>query len=233
MKFQIKLLSGTLVKRYKRFLADVVLESGEEITVHCPNSGSMKSCANPGWQVLLSRSDNPKRKYPYTWEMVHNGKCWIGINTGIPNTIVAEAITEGKIKYLSGYENLTREVKYGENSRIDILLSRGDEKCYVEVKNVTLVEEDGNYYFPDSVTARGTKHLFELTEMVNQGHRSVMFYVIQRSDGSIFKPALHIDPKYTKALQDAYSNGVEIMVYQTSVSPESITITHEIPYELY
>ena len=233
MKFQIKLLSGTLVKRYKRFLADVVLESGEEITVHCPNSGSMKSCANPGWQVLLSLSDNPKRKYPYTWEMVHNEKCWIGINTGIPNTIVAEAITEGKIKDLSGYENLTREVKYGKNSRIDILLSRGDEKCYVEVKNVTLVEEDGNYYFPDSVTERGTKHLFELTEMVNQGHRSVMFYVIQRSDGSIFKPAAHIDTKYTKALQEARANGVEIMVYQASVSPESITITSEIPFNLY
>lgn len=232
MKFLIKLLSGTLVKRYKRFLADVVLESGEEITVHCPNSGSMKSCANPGWQVLLSRSDNPKRKYPYTWEMVHNGKCWIGINTGIPNTIVAEAITEGKIKDLSGYENLTREVKYGKNSRIDILLSRGDEKCYVEVKNVSLVEEDGNYYFPDSVTERGTKHLFELTAMVNQGHRSVMFYVIQRSDGRIFMPAAHIDIKYTKALQDARANGVEIMVYQACVSPESITITHEIPFDL-
>jgi len=233
MKFQTKLLSGTLVKRYKRFLADVELESGEKITVHCPNSGSMKSCANPGWQVLLSRSENPKRKYPYTWEMVHNGKCWIGINTGIPNTIVAEAITQGKIKNLSGYENLTREVKYGENSRIDILLSIGDEKCYVEVKNVTLVEEDGNYYFPDSVTERGTKHLFELTEMVNQGHRSVMFYVIQRSDGNIFKPAAHIDTKYTKALQEARTNGVEIMVYQAFVSPESITITHEIPFDLY
>jgi sugar fermentation stimulation protein A len=233
MKFNTKLISGTLVKRYKRFLADIVLESGEEITVHCPNSGSMKSCANPGWQVLLSRSDNPKRKYPYTWEMVHNGKCWIGINTGIPNTIVAEAISEGKIKDLSGYENLIREVKYGENSRIDILLSKGNEKCYVEVKNVTLVEEDGNYYFPDSVTERGTKHLFELAEMVNQGHRSVMFFVIQRNDGKIFKPALHIDPKYTKALQDAYANGVEIMVYQASVSPESIKIKNEIPFDLY
>ena len=233
MKFHIKLISGTLVKRYKRFLADVVLDSGEKITVHCPNSGSMKTCATPGWRVLLSRSDNPKRKYPFTWEMVHNGKCWIGINTGIPNTIVAEAITEGKIKDLSGYENLTREVKYGVNSRIDILLSRGDEKCYVEVKNVTLVEEDGNYYFPDSVTERGTKHLFELTEMVNQGHRSVMIFVIQRSDGNIFKPAAHIDPKYTKALQEARANGVEIMVYQAYVSPESITITIGIPYDLY
>ncbi len=233
MNFHTKLLSGTLVKRYKRFLADVVLASGEEITVHCPNSGSMKSCAIPGWPVLLSHSDNPKRKYPYTWEMVHNGNCWIGINTGIPNIIVAEAISEGKINALTGYDNLKREVKYGENSRIDILLSRTAEKCYVEVKNVTLVEEDDNYYFPDSVTARGTKHLLELTELVGQRYRSVMFFVIQRSDGKIFKPALHIDPKYTKALQNAYSNGVEIMVYQASVSPDSITITSEIPFELY
>jgi sugar fermentation stimulation protein A len=233
MKFNNKLIYGTLIKRYKRFLADVVLESGENITAHCPNSGSMKSCANPGWRVLLSRSDNPKRKYPYTWEMVHNGNCWIGINTGIPNMIAAEAISEGKISALTGYENLTREVKYGENSRIDILLSRGHEKCYVEVKNVTLVEEDANYYFPDSVTERGTKHLFELTEMVNRGHRGIMLFVIQRSDGKIFKPAAHIDTKYTKALQDAYASGVEILVYQASVSPESITIASEILFDLY
>ena len=232
MKFHNKLISGTLVKRYKRFLADIVLESGEEITVHCPNSGSMKSCAIPGWHVLLSRSDNPKRKYPHTWEMVHNGNCWIGINTGIPNTIVAEAITEGKIPALSGYDNLKREVKYGENSRIDILLSKSDEKCYVEVKNVTLVEEDGNYHFPDAVTERGTKHLFELSNMVKLGHRSIMFYVIQRSDGKIFKPAAHIDPKYTSVLQEAYANGVEIMVYQADVHPEGIEISRERPWNL-
>ncbi len=232
MKFSTKLLPATLVKRYKRFLADVVLEDGEQITVHCPNTGSMRTCATPGWKIFLSKSDNPKRKYQYTWEMVNNGKCWVGINTGIPNTIVAEAITEQKISGLQGYRNLQCEVRYGENSRIDILLSSGEEKCYIEVKNVTLVEEDGNYYFPDAVTERGTRHLTELSKMVVQGYRSIMFYVIQRSDGKIFKPAAHIDPKYTIALQKAYANGVEIMVYQADVHPEGITISREIPWNL-
>ena len=232
MKFSTKLLPATLVRRYKRFLADVVLEDGEQITVHCPNTGSMKTCATPGWKVLLSKSDNPKRKYQYTWEMVNNGKCWIGINTGIPNTIVAEAITEQKILELQGYKNLQREVRYGENSRIDILLSTGEERCYIEIKSVTLVEEDGNYNFPDAVTERGTRHLTELSKMVTQGFRSIMFYVIQRSDGKIFKPAAHIDPKYKKALQEAYTNGVEIMVSLADVQPECIEISREIPWNL-
>jgi sugar fermentation stimulation protein A len=192
----------------------------------------MKSCTGPDWPVLLSKSDNRKRKYPYTWEMVHNGTCWIGINTGVPNIIVADAIRENRIPELSGYDDMRREVKYGKNSRIDILLSRNDEKCYVEVKNVTLVEDDGMYYFPDAVTERGTKHLVELTHMIHQGHRSVMCYVVQRNDGKIFKPASHIDPKYAKALKVAQSNGVEILVFQALVSPESITITQKIPFDL-
>ncbi len=232
MQFSKKLIPGTLIKRYKRFLADIELDTGEQITAHCPNSGSMKTCANPGWKVLLSRSDNPNRKYPHTWEMVHNTICWIGINTGIPNLIVAEAINENKIPGLLGYDGLKREVKYGENSRIDILLSNDSDHCYVEVKNVTLVEEDGNYYFPDSVTIRGTKHLVELGNMIRLGHRSVMFYVIQRGDGRIFKPARHIDPQYSDALQTALSAGVEIMVYRADVSPEGIALAEEIPWEL-
>ena len=232
MKFSTPLVPAILIRRYKRFLADVLLDNGDEITVHCPNSGSMKSCAEEGWRVLLSKSSNPGRKYPYTWEMVHNGKCWIGINTGIPNVIVAEAIHEHSIMDLTGYEELKREVKYGANSRIDILLSSGNKKCYIEVKNVTLVEKDGNYYFPDAVTERGTKHLSELSNMVNLGFRSVMFYVVQRNDGKIFRPASHIDPNYSQALKQAIIHGVEIMVYRADVRPDSITLAEPVACQI-
>jgi sugar fermentation stimulation protein A len=232
MIFKNPLIPGKLIKRYKRFLADVELESGEIITAHCPNSGSMKTCQTPGWRVLLSYHDVPTRKYKYTWEMVHNGACWIGINTGIPNQIVADAISENKIDSLLGYPEIKREVKYGKNSRIDIYLQNDREICYTEVKNVTLVEKDNYYYFPDSVTERGRKHLYELLEMVKRGHRAVMFYVIQRSDGTIFKPASHIDPAYAESLKEVHNKGVEILVYQAEVTPESIDIKDEIPWVL-
>lgn len=224
MTFKTQLIPGKLIKRYKRFLADVILESGETVTVHCPNSGSMRTCAVPGWDVLLSRSDNPTRKYPLTWEMVHNGTCWIGINTGIPNLIAAEAAMDGTIPELAGYDELRREVRYGQNSRIDLLLESSGKKCFVEVKNVTLVEEDGHNYFPDAVTERGKKHLLELTDMVRAGHRAVMLFVIQRSDGDEFRPAGHIDPAYADALQVAAANGVELLAYQANVSPKGISI---------
>jgi sugar fermentation stimulation protein A len=228
MKFIKPLIPGKLIKRYKRFLADIELDSGEIITAHCPNSGSMKTCAHPGWKVMLSESDNPKRKYKYTWEIAHNGKCWIGINTMVPNRIAEEAIKEDRIPELTGFEKIRREVKYGKNSRIDLLLENETELCYIEVKNVTLVEEDGNYYFPDAVTSRGLKHLNELMEMKKQGHRAVMLFVIQRSDGKIFKPAAHIDPKYDEGLRTAYENGVEILVWQANVSPIKIEINKKI-----
>jgi len=232
MRFETPLIPGKLIKRYKRFLADIELESGEIITAHCPNSGSMKSCQTPGWKVMLSYHDNPKRKYQYTWEMVHNETCWIGINTGIPNQIVEESIKNKTIPALDGYTEIKREVRYGQNSRIDIFLKSDRQICYVEVKNVTLVEEDRFYSFPDSVTERGRKHLYELIEMVKQGHRAVMFYVIQRSDGTTFKPASHIDPAYAESLIEASEKGVEILVYQAEVSPESIVLKNEIPWKL-
>ena len=232
MNFEKPLIPGKLIRRYKRFLADIELKNGEIITAHCPNSGSMKSCQTPGWKVNLSYHDIPTRKYKHTWEMVHNGYCWIGINTGIPNVIVEEAIKNEAIDSLKGYTEIKREVKYGKNSRIDILLQKDEENCYIEVKNVTLVEEDGFYYFPDSVTERGKKHLFELIEMVNQGYRSVMFFVIQREDGTIFKPAAHIDPAYADSLKEAYDKGVEILVYQAAVSAEAIFIERNIPWKL-
>jgi sugar fermentation stimulation protein A len=232
MRFEQPLIPGKLIKRYKRFLADIELESGEIITAHCPNSGSMKSCQSPGWKVMLSIHNKPTRKYKYTWEMVHNGSCWIGINTGLPNQIVEEAIKADDIDYLKGYTEIKREVKYGKNSRIDIFLQDDKRICYVEVKNVTLVEDDRFYYFPDSVTERGRKHLYELMEMVKEGHRAVMFYVIQRSDGSIFKPAAHIDPAYTESLKEVYAKGVEILVYQAEVKPESIVLKSQVPWDL-
>jgi sugar fermentation stimulation protein A len=232
MIFKGPLIRGRLIKRYKRFLADIQLENGEVITAHCPNSGSMKSCLGENWDVRLSYSHNPTRKYPYTWELVHNGRCWIGINTGIPNKITEEAIHLSLIPELVGYDEIRREVKYGKNSRIDLLLTTSDKYCYVEVKNVTLVENDGDYYFPDAVTERGRKHLHELVEMVRQGHRAVMFYVIQRNDGSKFKPAAHIDPAYAESLKEVYDKGVEIIAYRAEVNPEQIFLANKIAWEL-
>jgi len=233
MRFQQPLIPGKLIKRYKRFLADIELDSGETITAYSPNTGSMKSCTTPGWKVMLSKSDNPNRKYKYTWELVHNGKCWIGINTILPNLIAEEAIKTGQIPELSGYTKIKREVKYGKNSRIDILLKRENELCYIEVKNVTLVEDDGFYYFPDAVTERGRKHLFELMKMVKLGHRAVMLFVIQRSDGTIYKPAAHIDPEYAKALKIAFENGVEILAYRAEVSKEKIEIVEKLTTDFH
>jgi sugar fermentation stimulation protein A len=232
MDFSKPLIPGILLKRYKRFLADIKLDSGEFITAHCPNSGSMKTCKEPGWKVLVSESDNPKRKLKYTWEMVHNGKCWIGINTQVPNKIASEAILNGTIPELSGYSDLKNEVKYGKNSRIDILLSGGKPDCYVEVKNVTLVEEDGYYKFPDAVTERGKKHLYEMLDMIKSGKRAVMLYVIQRSDGTIFKPAYDIDPVYGKSLKEVHQQGIEILAYRADVTPERIELTTQLEFEL-
>ena len=229
MKFEKPTQFGTLIKRYKRFLADIRLETGEVITAHCANSGSMKTCAEAGWSVMVSDSQNPKRKLKYTWELVHNSKCWIGINTQIPNILAKNAITEGKIPELSGYSKISMEQKYSLNSRIDLLLENEDKKCFVEVKNVTLVENDV-YLFPDAVTERGLKHLGDLLEMKKSGHRAVMFYIIQRSDGKIFKPSGDIDPKYAKKLEDVYNQGVEILPYVANVSPEEITISKKIDF---
>jgi sugar fermentation stimulation protein A len=232
MYFKEPLIPAKLIKRYKRFLADVELENGEIITVHCPNSGSMKSCMMPGWPVRLSRSGNPKRKYACTWEMVHNGNCWIGINTSIPNILAKEAIFNGVIRELQGYSEIRQEVKYGKNSRIDLLLQEGDKKCYVEVKNVTLVEKDGAYCFPDAVTVRGKKHLHELAEMYRQGQRAVMLFIIQRNDGLFFRPATHIDPAYARALKQVLALGVEILVYRAEVNPYGIEVIEKIPNQL-
>jgi len=223
MKFDSPLLFGTLIRRYKRFLADVELEDGSVITVHCPNTGRMTTCAEPGWRVALSDSQNPKRKYRFTWELVHNGQCWICVNTGRANKIAAEAVVNGTIPELSGYAEVLREQTFG-NSRFDLLLRTGKKLCYVEVKSVTLLAGDGCYAFPDAVTERGRKHLNELVEVVRAGHRAAMLYVIPRSDGSTFRAADEVDPKYAEALDVAVAAGVGIYAWRVDVSPEEIRL---------
>lgn len=228
MQFDPPLQPATLVKRYKRFLADVITEQGNETTVHCPNSGSMRGCSTPGSKVMISTSPNLKRKYPQSLEMIQEGKTWIGVNTMLTNSIVAEAIQEGRIKELTNIDSLTREVKTSKASRLDILLERGDEKIYVEIKNCSLAE-DGWAMFPDAVTSRGTKHLNELATLVEQGHQGVIFFCIQRTDCERFKPATHIDPLYAQTLTEVSQKGVQILAYQATVSPESIVIRKSIP----
>jgi len=231
MIFQQKLLSGYFIKRYKRFLVDVRLENGDIVTAHCPNSGSMKSCMGENWPVKLSKSNNPKRKLNYTLEMIHNGKCWIGLNTILANRIIQEAIEIGKIPELNGYDSLRREVKYSDNSRIDILLEKPDDKCYVEIKNVSLVE-DGIYKFPDAVTTRGTKHLNDLIKMKQEGHRAVLLFCIQRNDGKWFESAKGIDPMYAETLGKAANAGVEILCYRADIQLEKIEIVEKVPLYL-
>ena len=228
MLFQLPLIRGTLLQRYKRFLADVELPDGSVVTAHCPNSGRMTACATPGWDVRLSEHTNPRRKLRYTLELVHNGRCWIGVNTHTANRIAVEAVSQGIVEELRGYGNLETEVPYGESSRIDIRLSGGRESCYVEVKNVTLIGADGAYCFPDAVTERGRKHLRELLGVVREGQRAVMLFVIQRSDGSFFRPAPEIDPKYATALAEAADGGVEVLAYRAAVSPSGIHLRQRV-----
>ena len=196
-----ELIPGTLVKRYKRFLADVQLSDGQEVTAHCPNSGSMTQCAEAGRPVYLSRQGGPKRRLAYTWELIHMGSSLVGVNTLVPNRLTKLSIAEGAVPLLAGYDSIRSEVKYGENSRVDLLLETGEKKCFVEVKNCTLVK-DGVAAFPDAVTVRGLKHLRELQAQVRQGHRAVMFYLIQRMDADVFTPADAIDPAYGVGLRE-------------------------------
>lgn len=231
MKLPHPLTPGLLLRRYKRFLADVELSDGTVVTAHCANSGSMLGCAAPGSPVLLSRSDNPARKLPHTWELVHADDCWIGINTGLPNRLAREGIEQGVVSELQGYERIRQEVCYGaERSRIDLLLEEPG-LCYVEVKNVTLVE-DGVARFPDAVTTRGQKHLRELMAMVESGARAVNFFVVQHGNARTVTPADSIDPAYGKLLRRAADAGVELLAYQASVTPTEIILCRPLPVVL-
>jgi sugar fermentation stimulation protein A len=227
MELPSPLISGTLIRRYKRFLADVRLDSGEVVTAHCANTGSMTGCAISDSPVLLSTSDRPGRKYPYTWELVQIGGNWVGINTARPNRLVEEAVLGGTIAELQGYETLRREVPYGNNSRVDLLLE-GAGRCYVEVKSVTLVE-GRRALFPDAVTLRGQKHLCELEQMVLRGDRGVIFFAVQRGDADCVAPADTIDPEYGRLLRRAAKVGVEALAYRAVVTPERITLRERLP----
>lgn len=232
MRFDTPLLAGRLIRRYKRFLADVVLEDGREVTAHCPNSGSMKACVGPDWPVRLSVSDNPRRKLPYTLEMVHNGRCWIGVNTMRPNHLVREAMLAGDVAELGGYEVVRNEVPYAGDSRIDLLLEGGRGRCFVEVKNTTLVDGDGHFIFPDAVTERGRKHLRALIRTVAGGDRAVAFFLVQRADALVFRPAEEIDPAFARTLREAVAAGVEVLAYRAEVSPERIQVVERLPSTL-
>ena len=227
MRLPAPLISATLIRRYKRFLADVQLQSGEEITAHCPNPGAMTGLAEPGTRVLLSRSDDPKRKLAHTWQLSDVPGGLVGINTNLPNAIVAEAVTAGHIPELRFYAGLRREVKYGRNSRIDMLLEGGPDPrpAFVEVKNVHLCRTGGLAEFPDCATARGVKHLRELSEVAVQGGRAVMFFLVQRMDCRRFAIAGDIDPVYAAALEEARAASVETLCYDCRISPSEITVS--------
>ena len=230
MKFE-NLLQGRFLKRYKRFLVDVDLGDGRVITVHCLNTGSMKGCLNPGNAVLLSQSDNPKRKYPHTLEMIRVGEYWVGINTNRTNHLVREALENGVIDDFGPLDHIQAEVKVSDKSRLDFLLCSKETKIYVEVKNCTLVEGE-IAMFPDAVTVRGTKHLLELAELKKKGFEAAIFYCVQRMDGKIFSPAVHIDPTYSKTLREVAAKGVKIVAYQASVGPDEICISRKLPIRL-
>lgn len=231
MKFPTPLIEGTLITRYKRFLSDIQLSNGDVVVAHCPNTGSMKRCQQNGARVWLSESNNPKRKLAYTWELVEVDETYLAcINTGYPNKLVGEAIASGVIKELSGYAEQKAEVKYGEKSRIDWLLTgEGGRKCYVEVKNVTLLEEDGLGYFPDAVTERGRKHLYELAKMVEEGHRAVMFFCVSHTGIDSVTPAVHIDEKYAKAFEEVVARGVEVLAYSVVIDQNGMAVSVRVP----
>jgi sugar fermentation stimulation protein A len=234
MRFPAPLIPATLVRRYKRFLADVILPDGAEITAHVANPGAMTGLATPGAKVWLSRSDSPTRKLPFSWELVEAdfgaGPELVGVNTAHPNALVGEALAAGRIAELSGYPVLRREVKYGVNSRVDFLLGAADKPaCYVEVKNVHLMRRSGLAEFPDSVTARGAKHLDELAAMVEAGHRAVMVYLIQIGSADRMALARDIDPRYGEAFDRARRRGVEAIAYRCVLSVAEIAVAEAVP----
>jgi sugar fermentation stimulation protein A len=234
MRFPAPLVPARLVKRYKRFLADVVLASGESLTVHCANPGAMTGLNAPGARVWLSKSANANRKLAHSWELVEvdlgTGAELVGINTAHPNALAAEAIAAGLIPELAGYVTVRREVRYGRNSRVDFLLEGpGRPSCYVEIKNVHLMRQPGLAEFPDAVTKRGAKHLGDLAEVVAAGHRAVMLFLIQIGSARSFKLARDIDPAYGKAFDAARSAGVEAIAYRCGITCEGIEVVEPVP----
>jgi sugar fermentation stimulation protein A len=231
MLFPSPLARGVLVSRYKRFFADVVLDDGTEVTAHCPNPGAMLGLNTPGLRAWVSRSDDPKRKLPWTLELVEADGGLVGINTMHPNRLVAEALAADHFPELTGYATHRREVRYGENSRVDFLLEAPERPpCWLEVKNCHLRRSGTLAEFPDCVAARSLKHLRELTAMVTAGQRAVMLFVIQRTDCDAFSACHDLDPAYAKGLTEAASNGVEVLAYACEISPQAVRMAAPVPW---
>ncbi|MGB5750275.1 MAG: DNA/RNA nuclease SfsA [Desulfobacterales bacterium] len=226
------LVPGTLIRRYKRFLADIKLKDGTIVTAHCPNTGSMTGCSEPGCPVYLSSHDNPKRKLKYTWELIKMPTSLVGVNTLVPNRLVFESIKAGVVPELTGYDAVEQEVKINDHTRLDLLLiHENGRRCYGEIKNCTLVN-NGQAEFPDAVTSRGLKHVAELETLVDSGHRCFMFYFIQRMDARVFKPADHIDPGYGQGLRRAVRHGVELLAYDVFIDLKRIRLNRSLPCKL-
>ncbi|MCT4369199.1 DNA/RNA nuclease SfsA [Yangia mangrovi] len=232
MRFETPLIPARLLRRYKRFLADCRLEDGSEITAHVANPGSMLGMAEPETRIWLEPNDDPKRKLKYAWRLIeHEGGAFTGVDTGVPNRVLRAALEAGQVAGLEGYESVRPEVKYGVKSRIDFLLTGAARRdCYVEVKSVTLSRRPGRAEFPDSVTARGAKHLAELSAMVAQGHRAVMLYLVQRTDAEEVTLAADIDPTYAAAFAAARTAGVEVLALGCRITPEEITLGAPLPF---
>lgn len=225
VNFDPPLRQAVLLRRYKRFLADIRFASGEPVTVHCPNTGAMMGLPTQEVRCWVSLSANAKRRYPHTLEMIETGGVPVGINTGLPNRLAEEAIASGRIPELSGYDRIRREVRYGTNSRIDLLLERdGSPPCHVEIKNVHLCRRAGLAEFPDCVTSRGAKHLDELALLARAGQPAAMLFVVQRSDVAAFTLARELDPAYAAAFDRARTAGVTMLAYRCRVAPESVAI---------
>lgn len=232
MDFQTELIEATILKRYKRFLSDIELKNGEIINAHVPNTGRMTACWEPGWKAYISHHPDPKRKLKYTLELTSNGKTLIGVNTSLTNKIAAEALEQKLIPELAMFDVIVPEQKILD-SRIDFYLenSAKSESAYVEVKNVTLVE-DGVALFPDAVSTRGQKHLKDLIEIKKMGHRAVMLYIVNREDATVFSPAKLVDPLYSELLQSAKEQGVEIYIYSCKLSAKEITLDKKLDLAL-
>ncbi len=233
MRFPSPLIPARLVRRYKRFLADVVLErDGQEVTAHCPNPGAMLGLAEPGMRVWLEPNDDPKKKLKFGWRLVEFDEGhWVGIDTSVPNRVVGDALRAKSIVEFSSYDQVRAEVPYGEKSRVDFLLTQsGQPDLYLEVKNAHLMRKDKLAEFPDCVTARGARHLDDLAEMVRKGHRAVMFYLIQRTDCDQFALARDLDPTYGRHFDRAIEAGVEVMCFGTQIDTKGVALGDRVAF---
>jgi sugar fermentation stimulation protein A len=232
MLFETELVEGELLRRYRRFFADVRLADGRVVVCHCANPGSMLGCAPAGGRVWVRPVDDPRRKLAFTWELVEVGGALVCVNTQRANEVVAEALAAGAIGELAGYDTVRREVRCGDRSRIDFLLERGEERCFVEVKSVTLGVGDGASAFPDSVTERGTRHLRELMTVAARSDRAVLLFCAGRGDTRRVRPADEIDPVYGRALREAVAAGVEVLAFGCAVTPRELRLGGRVPVSL-